>query len=302
MWGDLRTGPHYEAMEVDTPPRPSSTSFPPSATATTNPFGFDHSSSSAPPPPGVPHPLSFDANAFQPEKAFGLEEEVEMNEVSMSAEGPEELIPQSSSEEGGKENLSLIPSNGTRRRKTSSSRRKASSSSRPTIHTDDSDSDDGDHHHNGDDEGFLSVLKSKVGGRRGGGEGQFSFQVHHHHAPGSGALMATNGGVGVDGQGGPGGEKWLKSGTPYVLLGCVRLSSPFLFPLPPPPKLGVLTKTSTPSHKQLPPILLARPPLPPLPLPPPPLPLHPLHRHHHPSRLAHRLPPRRNPPMRKSVR
>lgn len=209
-----RAGPHYEAMEVDTPPRPT---FPSSATATSNPFGFGHSSSSAAPPPPstntAAHPLSFDPNSFHPEKAFGLEEEVEMNEVSMADEA-EDLLPSAGEE---KENLSLVAT-GARRRRTSNSRRKVLSASRPTIHTDDEETDEDEGSRA--DEGFLGVLKSKVGRR--GGDGQFSFQVHHHHAPGGAMVQGGEAGEQqLQQQHGQAPEKWMRSGTPYVLLGYV---------------------------------------------------------------------------------
>ncbi|GAA5851361.1 hypothetical protein JCM8547_004218 [Rhodosporidiobolus lusitaniae] len=198
--------PHYEAMEVDTPPRPAA-SFPPSVKATSNPFGFGSSSSA---PTSDPHPLSFDAKQFHPEQAFGLEEEVETNEVSMADEA-EALIPQS---EGEESKALTIPSTTARRRRTRKNGRKASGS-RPTVQTDDEETDG---EQSGEAEGFLGVLKSQVGRRAG----EFSFQVHHHHVP-----QAPGGAMGGQGMQAeqPAPEKWLRSGTPYVLLGYLQFGS-----------------------------------------------------------------------------
>ncbi|BGP16024.1 hypothetical protein JCM10213v2_004017 [Rhodosporidiobolus nylandii] len=210
-------------MDVDTPPRPS---FPASATATTNPFGFS-AAPSAPPVAGEPHPLAFDASAFRPEQAFGLESE----EISMAdgeiAEQVEELKREDA--EAEKENLALVApgSNGARRRKTGSGGgRKVSSSSRSgrggvTIESEDESSASADE---GMDGGFLSVLKSKVGrGAAGDGAGQFSFQVHHHHAPAAfGASGAVGGFVGALQQEEAG---WRRKGTPGVLLGYLQFTS-----------------------------------------------------------------------------
>ncbi|GAA5977616.1 hypothetical protein JCM11641_006877 [Rhodosporidiobolus odoratus] len=216
---------HYEAMDVDTPPRPSaSTSFPPSATATTNPFGF-HQPSNTATATESPHPLAFDAKAFHVEEALGLEKEVELGEISMADES---VIQELKNEdvERGKENLALtVHGGGARRRKTSSSRRKPSASPRTggvTIETDDEGTDEDHAGEGGQEEGFLSVLKSKVGRRAG--DNQFSFQVHHHHAPTSFGPGGSSG-LGLGGVEEPRTERWLKSGTPYVLLGYLQFTS-----------------------------------------------------------------------------
>ncbi|GAA5824240.1 hypothetical protein JCM11251_001579 [Rhodosporidiobolus azoricus] len=216
---------HYEAMDVDTPPRLSTgASFPASATATSNPYGFGASSQDqAPPPP--PHPLSFDASSFKPEQAFGLENEVQTEEISMADEA-EELIREIREEDAamGEEEKALTVRGEARRRRPSSRKSKERSSSAGTD-GDETASEDGGGE--GESGGFLNVLKNKVGRRAG--DGQFSFQVHHHHAPvaygGAGAGGVTLGG-GTAGEGQVAApEKWLKSGTPYVLLGYLQFGS-----------------------------------------------------------------------------
>ncbi|GAA5916690.1 hypothetical protein JCM6882_002268 [Rhodosporidiobolus microsporus] len=217
---------HYEAMDVDTPPRPS-TNFPPSATATSNPYGFG-GADQPPPPPAAAHPLSFDAAAFKPEQAFGLEDAVETNEVSMADEA-EELVREIREEEDGGAGKALAlraGGGGARRRKASSSSRRggkgrSAGTDDDTASEGDGDGDGGE----GGEGGFLGVLKSKVGRRAG--DGQFSFQVHHHHAPSYGGMGSPALSSGPEGhaQHGAAPEKWLKSGTPYVLLGYLQFGS-----------------------------------------------------------------------------
>ncbi|GAA6027272.1 hypothetical protein JCM8097_002545 [Rhodosporidiobolus ruineniae] len=202
---------HYEAMDVDTPPRPS---FPPSATATSNPFGFGQPSQPFSSAAAEPHPLSFDAEHFRPEKAFGLEDEVQTQEVSMADDEIEAALPAASDQEEGSRALTV-----PRRRHASGSRRKASSSSGRgvTIETDDEEGSADEGEQGG--EGFLGVLQRKVG-RRAAGDGQFSFQVHHHHAP---AVVPGAGGAAAGEGQAP--ERWMRSGTPYVLLGYLQFGS-----------------------------------------------------------------------------
>ncbi|GAA6002388.1 hypothetical protein JCM10207_001094 [Rhodosporidiobolus poonsookiae] len=208
---------HYEAMDVDTPPRPGA-SFPPSATQTANPFGFHStppSGSSTVPPP---HPPLFDANEFHPEQAFGLEDEAAANEISMVDEAD---LPSEPEKEDDRENLAVAVSGARRRssRKASGGRKTSTSSRRAAPSTDDEGSADESRAGGGgaDDSGFLGVLKSKMG--RGAGDNRFSFQVHHHHAPGGMGMAPQQQGE----QAAP--EKWLRSGTPYILLGYLQFGS-----------------------------------------------------------------------------
>lgn len=99
-----------------------------------------------------------------------------------------------------------------RRRQASGSRRRRSA--RRGGETD----DEGEGGVHDDDErgdaGFLGVLKKTVGRRAG--DSQFSFQVHHHHAPGMGGMQQPK----PEAQ----PERWMRSNTPYVLLGSVCAS------------------------------------------------------------------------------
>lgn len=174
------SGTHYEAMDVDTPPRPTP-AFPSTATATTNPFHF------APPPSppaaaAEPH-LSFDPESFSPKKAFGLD--------TTRAPLPSEV----------EESTALASFVGgfqgeTRRRR--GSRRDRSPERRHASALEE------------EEEGVMGGLgagSAEIGRRMGSSE--FSFQVHHHH----GAL----GSEGAPGAAAP--ERWLNKSTPYVLLG-----------------------------------------------------------------------------------
>lgn len=194
-------------MDVDTPPRPA-VSFPPSATApATANFEF------SPPPPSAlsepPHEPTFDADAFSPKEAFGLADEGE-GDVSMAAADGDV-----SAEAGGKEEDLVVTlrdaTNEPRRRKATRSSRR-----RSARDTDDSGASDDDAAE--DAGGFLGVLQSTVGRRKG--DSRFSFQVHHHHA--AAAAGHAVGGMGpVEGQQ---PERWMRKSTPYVLLGCVMTS------------------------------------------------------------------------------
>ncbi|BGP39958.1 hypothetical protein JCM10450v2_003938 [Rhodotorula kratochvilovae] len=199
---------HYEAMDVDTPPR-APLAFPPSATApASETFRF------SPPAPSMldaqPHEPAFDADKFKPEEAFGLQDEQAAGDVSMTAADPDESV-----QEGTEEDLVVAVREGPRRRKPSgrSSRRRSSRASE-----DDDDSGASDDERADADGGFLGVLKNTVGRRKG--DSQFSFQVHHHHAPAAG-LGA--GAMGAPEEQRP--ERWMRKSTPYVLLGYLQFGS-----------------------------------------------------------------------------
>lgn len=177
-------------MDVDTPPRPS---FPPSATATTNPFHF------AAPPPAAEEilpdgHLTFDSSNFDPKDAFGLSgAEVDAEQEA----GDESMLDGEKEEHATSSALSVIGAGDSRRRKGgvgagAASRRDRSPERRRKTTVDDEDRD-----------GEGAVL----GGRRMQGS-EFSFQVHHHHAGDGGTAT-------------PLPERWLNSNTPYVLLGSV---------------------------------------------------------------------------------
>lgn len=175
-------------MDVDTPPRPS---FPPSATATTNPFHF-----AAPPPTSedtLPDGhLDFDSSSFDPKDAFGL------NGVEVDAEqeaGDQSMLNGETEEEATSSALSVIGGGESRRRKGGAGAGAASRRDRsPERRRRTSGGDE-------DEEGDGVIL----GGRKMKGS-EFSFQVHHHHAGEGGAAT-------------PLPERWLNSNTPYVLLG-----------------------------------------------------------------------------------
>ncbi|BGO94103.1 hypothetical protein NBRC10512_002874 [Rhodotorula toruloides] len=200
---------HYEAMDVDTPPRPS-TSFPPSATATSDPFHFRQPFSASEPSTSTP-PLSFDAAEFHPKEALGLAGEEEVQEVSMTAADESEMLDDEKDVEGKEEKALMLRRGGS---ETSSRRRQASGSSRRrSAHRSGETDDEGDDAHDG--AGFLGVLKKTVG--RQVGDSQFSFQVHHHHAPGMGGMQQQQ----HEAQ----PERWMRSSTPYVLLGYLQFGS-----------------------------------------------------------------------------
>lgn len=178
-------------MDVDTPPRPS---FPPSATATTNPFHF------AAPPPASEETLpdghlAFDSSNFDPKDAFGLSGADAEQEA-----GDESMLDGEKEEEATSSALSVIGAGESRRRKGgagagAASRRDRSPERRRRATGEDEDQDG---------EGIV------LGGRRIQGS-EFSFQVHHHHAGEGGAAT-------------PLPERWLNSNTPYTLLGRVLSS------------------------------------------------------------------------------
>jgi len=175
-------------MDVDTPPRPS---FPPSATATTNPFHF------ANPPPASEETLpdghlAFDSSNFDPKDAFGLSgAEVDAEQEA----GDESMLYGEKEEEATSSALSLIGGGDSRRRKgvagAGGASRRDRSPERRRRPAGEEEEQEG--------EGIV------LGGRRLKGS-EFSFQVHHHHAGEGGAAT-------------PLPERWLNSSTPYTLLG-----------------------------------------------------------------------------------
>lgn len=187
-------------MDVDTPPRPA-VSFPPSATApASDTFRF------APPAPSslgeAPHEPAFDAEAFKPKEAFGLQDDEGEGDVSMAAGDVDEADVPACKEVDLP--VAVLGGSGPRRRKGGRSARRRSM-------TDESGASDDEVGQNGDG-GFLGVLQSTAGRRKG--DTQFSFQVHHHHGAG---------GHVTGGYGSPQGqqpERWMRKSTPYVLLGC----------------------------------------------------------------------------------
>lgn len=193
-------GTHYEAMDVDTPPRPSHplADLPPAATAAPpNAFHFDE-----PPPPAVPVPrLDFDAAKFEPTEAFGVE-----------VEEPDKDSDKSLTFVGGFRGDHAAGAEPRRRRNGGSAgRRKASS-----AHDDDDEEEERDEQRGG----MMGMLP---GGRRIPSS-DFSFQVHHHHASGSQG--------GAEGDFAQPSTKWLHGQTPYTLLGLVFLPSAQATPLP----------------------------------------------------------------------
>ncbi|GAA6064626.1 hypothetical protein JCM10212_006071 [Sporobolomyces blumeae] len=210
---------HYEAMDVDTPPRPTATGAGPA----------NHEL----------EPLSFDSKSFDPKRSLlGLDESSngrDEHEVVM-ADSAEELV-----REGDDRNLRVTvrggeePENGIRRRKPQGANGRKGSHGKAskgrggvTIETDDEEqhTTDDDEIGTGTGEGFLSVLQKRVGKRAGG---EFSFQVHHHHAAPTGptsslgAQQASLGGTPHEIGHAP--ERWLQSNTPYVLLGYLQFGS-----------------------------------------------------------------------------
>jgi hypothetical protein len=93
-------------------------------------------------------------------------------------------------------------------------KKRASRRRRPT--TDDEGTDASDADESGSGPGFLDILKAKKGRRAG--DSQFSFQVHHHHAP-QGGISPGVAGVDAATAVQPPPERWLRKSTPYVLLG-----------------------------------------------------------------------------------
>ncbi|BGP55424.1 hypothetical protein JCM8202v2_003027 [Rhodotorula sphaerocarpa] len=208
---------HYEAMDVDTPPRPT---FPPSATTTADPFHFSDSSNVPPPQASASHPLAFEAGDFHPKEAFGLADEPAIQEISMTADDASELLDSSHDKENLAVTLREDDGQGSKARRGNGEARKRSVRRR-RVATDDEASDDaseGDGPARGS--GFLDVLRGRAGPRSG--DSQFSFQVHHHHAAQAGL---SPGPVDAAAMSGRPDEKWMRRSTPYVLLGYVQFGS-----------------------------------------------------------------------------
>ncbi|BGP24607.1 hypothetical protein JCM10295v2_003525 [Rhodotorula toruloides] len=197
-------------MDVDTPPRPS-TSFPPSAIATSDPFHFRQPTSAPEPSTSTPS-LAFDAGTFHPKEALGLAGEEEVQEISMTAADESEILGDEKEAEAKALTLRRKGSGGSSRR-----RQASGPSRRRSAHRNGETDDEGEEalDHASGDGGFLGVLKKTVG--RQAGDSQFSFQVHHHHAPGMGRMQQQP----AEAQ----PERWMRSSTPYILLGYLQFGS-----------------------------------------------------------------------------
>lgn len=210
----VRPGTHYEAMDVDTPPRPSA-SFPPSATQTADPFHFSDQANAFSAASAPPHPLAFDAGGFHPKEAFGLADEPAIQEISMTADdGPSEILDDSADKQGLEVMLREDEGESKSRKGSGQAKKRTSRRRKPT--TDDEGTDASDADDSGSGPGFLDVLKAKKGRRAG--DSQFSFQVHHHHAP-QGGISPGVPGLDAATAVQPPPERWLRKSTPYVLLG-----------------------------------------------------------------------------------
>lgn len=184
-------------MDVDTPPRAS---FPASATAASNPFHFAEPSSSSKQETTKQGHLDFDADAFDPKGALGLENE---DNVSSGHAADESMTMVEESERDVKPTsgaLTVLNGAETRRRKIGGVSKKGRSPERQRkarFHDSEDDEEQVEHH---------ATIGAK--GRKPPAS-DFSFQVHHHHAP--------------DTIAGHGPERWLDSNTPHTLLGCVLI-------------------------------------------------------------------------------
>lgn len=177
-------------MDVDTPPR---VSFPASATRTADPFGFADSSGTtlnvqSAPPSGLGQ-LHFDASEFDAREALGVQS------GSDGRSKPDQRKRDGDDKENENQALTLLDTNGPRRRRPATTNRKDKSpdrrqASRPEPQAEAHDEED--------DEGM------QINGRKLKGS-DFSFQVHHHHAPDLRPPSAP--------------EQFLNSNKPYVLLG-----------------------------------------------------------------------------------
>lgn len=214
-------GTHYEAMDLDTPPPRPTASFPPAATATPGPFRFS-ASSNIPVQSGDLYPPALNAGDFHPKEAFGLADEPAIQEISMTTDDPGELLGPTQDD---KENLALTlreDEGAPTQRGAAGGEARKRTSRRRTATTDEEETDASDADEAAKSTGFLDVLKGKTGRRSG--DSQFSFQVHHHHAPGGGLQLSGPGSV-ASGQPQEPPEKWLRGSTPYVLLGSVSAFS-----------------------------------------------------------------------------
>ena len=203
------TGTHYDAMDVDTPPRAS---FPASATATSNPFHFAEPSVThgvAKPAIGI---LDFDANAFDAKEAFGLDETASTQDATHADADVSTIMVEEEHEEAVSRTsgaLTVLNGGEARRRRTGAtgSKKDKSPTKRRSSRTYDTDDDD-------DDEETVQSAAVGAKGRKPPAS-DFSFQVHHHHAPDTTGEVAP--------------ERWLNSNTPHTLLG---YASPAVSPCP----------------------------------------------------------------------
>ncbi|KAM0753304.1 hypothetical protein T439DRAFT_195282 [Meredithblackwellia eburnea MCA 4105] len=207
---------HYEAMDVDTPPRHVLGELPPSATEpSSNQFHFNSSdtltstsdNSALPGPNSSPH-LDFDAASFEPAKAFGMEEDHVSTDDKVGDDGKALTVVSGLKKQEG--------STEARRRRGgattgASARRKVS----PAFADEEVEEDDEIHSDGGRGKsggGFMGML-SNAG--RAGSSSEFSFQVHHHHAA---SASGAEGSYHTP----PG---WFHNQTPYTLLGYLQFAS-----------------------------------------------------------------------------
>ncbi|SCV74283.1 BQ2448_6715 [Microbotryum intermedium] len=205
---------HYEAMDIDTPPRPQQASFPPEATMSANPFGFGRNEGSR--PLRKASSVGFDAQTFDAKQALGLGEAVD-------ASGVEDMSIEESATSTSKD-LSLLGASissstststnddtSARRRKAGRTASRASTrkASGPRIESDE-----------GESEGEYDEDKRTASKWKAPTKSNFSFQVHHHHSQNPANTQFDHLGV-VS----PTAGRWLNSKTPYVLLGYLQFLS-----------------------------------------------------------------------------
>ncbi|KAM0787736.1 hypothetical protein ACM66B_003793 [Microbotryomycetes sp. NB124-2] len=186
---------HYEAMDVDTPPR---VSFPSAATATDDPFRFtdkrQSGQRSVETQQDTGGDMSFSAEEFDAPNAFGLP-----SEAGNAKEGSRD--DDKENEKVADRALTVLDGNGVRRRRSAAATTKSKSAAPARqVATDREEADAFD----GEDEGIM------VGGKKLKGS-EFSFQVHHHHAPQHAAQTKT--------------EHVLDGDAPYVLLGYLQFGA-----------------------------------------------------------------------------
>lgn len=153
-------GTHYDAMEIDTPPRPTPPAF------IANPSNLSSSNQAD---------LDFDRSAFKPTEAFSL------HTAAGDSRDPSSTAPDRASDNPSKLAVALVddfdepdsPVPAARRRRPSKQHRK---------HSD----DEGE---GGDDPSAVLSKINRLGGK------EFSFQVHHHHAAGAGPVEGQHGTV-----------------------------------------------------------------------------------------------------------
>lgn len=181
---DNATGTHYEAMDLDTPPRPS---FPPPDlvpdSSARDPFHLLGSDSREAP---VPSTSTLPVDPPAPAQTESIIDAV------------------SDEEESAMDGVVARRFEGERRRRGNGGGRRERSPTRRTraARRDDDDGDDTAEEEGMSDFGGMAMRK---------GKGKFSFQVHHHHQGSSSAGGLTE----------PAKGKWLDRNTPYTLLGYV---------------------------------------------------------------------------------